>query len=101
MADTKNLWDDDLLEKLSNEAWEIYNRKLKAVLEPEYLGKIVAIHHDTEDYEVGTGSSQTHFALRARHPQGMISTLDIGPVDPYDTLSLRMMSKHFYAGQKK
>ena len=86
-------------ERISNAAADIYHRNLKAILEPEHNGKIVAIHIDTEDYDVGRNSPEARFALRRRHPDGMIVTTDIGPVDPFDSFSLRMLGSKLLAGQ--
>jgi hypothetical protein len=81
-------------QRISDAGFEIYNRKLKALLEPDLNGQVVAIHLDSEDYEVHTQSSRALGALRSRHPEGLVVTTDIGPVDPFDPLSLRMLGKH-------
>jgi hypothetical protein len=63
------------------QAVALYETRLKSVLEPEYNGKTVAVHIDTGDYAIGVNSSRARFALRDRHPTGIIVTLDIGPVE--------------------
>lgn len=60
-------------------AMEIYERQLRARLEPTHAGQWVAIHVDTEDYALGRNSQEARFTLRSRHPSGVIVTLDIGP----------------------
>ena len=60
-------------------ALAFYDAHLKAHLEPEFDGQVVAIHGDSGDYAIGPNSSRARFALRARQPGGPIVTLDIGP----------------------
>jgi hypothetical protein len=92
---------DEEFDRISNTAWDIYNRKLKVVLEPDRNGQVVAIHIDTEDFEVARNSPDARFTLRRRHPEGPISTIDIGPVDPFDPLSPRMIGNQLMAGQQR
>jgi hypothetical protein len=92
---------DEDFDRISDAAWDIYNRKLKAILEPDRIGQIVAIHVDTEDFEVAPNSPDARFTLRRRHSEGPISTLNIGPVDPHDPLALRMAGNQPLAGQRR
>jgi hypothetical protein len=69
---------DEELEEVSRIGEAIYNERLRSFLEPQYNGQYVAVHLDTGDYEVGRGTSKPHFALRARHPDGMIMVRFIG-----------------------
>lgn len=87
------------MDRLSAESQAVYDQKLKSLLEPEHNGEVVAIHLDTEDYEVAPQSSRARSLLRSRHPEGMIVTMDIGPVDPFDPLTLRMLSSQLLAEQ--
>jgi len=68
----------------------IYETQLKAVLEPEYNGKVVAIHIDTGDYEVAGNSPTASKAIRARHPSGLTMVTTVGPAK-MDGMPLRMM----------
>jgi hypothetical protein len=54
-------------------------REPNGILEPQRNGEIVAIHLDTEDYEIAQLSALARALLRARHAEGMIATMDIGP----------------------
>jgi hypothetical protein len=76
---------DDLV----SSAWRIYNQRLKAILEPDHLGKVVAIQPDSAEYEVANNSPTARKALRERCPRGSIVTLRIGVVDDDNPLSLR------------
>ncbi len=78
----------------------IYDNKLKAMLEPEYNGKIVAIHLDTGDYEVAGNSPTASRAIRARHPLGLLMVTDVGPAK-MDGLTLRMMGSQFLSEGRK
>ena len=57
----------------------IYEGKLKVILEPEYNGKVVAIHLDTGDYAVAGNSPYARRNLRIRRPSGLIYVTDVGP----------------------
>jgi hypothetical protein len=64
----------DVIEQLAERGQAIYDQKLKAILEPEQNGRVVAIHVDTEDYGLGRNSQEAVRAARAtpgrppRHP---------------------------------
>jgi hypothetical protein len=70
-------------------SWRIYNDKLKAILEPEYTRKLVAIHIDTGDREIAESSPKAWMALRRRQPSGTIDVIDIAPVSADNPLWLR------------
>ena len=91
MSNEAPLITEDELDRQSSIGSSIYGRKLKPLLEPQRNGEVVAIHLDTEDYEVAPHSSQARSRLRGRHPSGMIVTMDIGLADPFDPLTLRML----------
>jgi hypothetical protein len=92
---------DEERRRISDSGLEIYNRKLKALLEPDLNGQIVAIHLDSEDYEVAPHASSALAKLRTRHADGLVVTTDIGPVDPFDPLSLRMLGRQLMDGQSR
>ncbi|MGO8670437.1 MAG: hypothetical protein ACLQVD_03595 [Capsulimonadaceae bacterium] len=78
-------------ERISIEhAWRIYDNRLKALLEPEYNGKVVAVDLETEDYEVAPRSLPAWKALKARHPYGQFVFLVVGPVSPDSLLTRRL-----------
>jgi len=68
---------------------QIYDTDLRAKLEPDRNGDIVAIHLESHDYEVDHRSLDAWKALRLRHPIGEIAFVDIGPVAETDSLELR------------
>jgi len=74
---------------LISAAWRIYNDRLKSILEPDYLGREVAIHPESGDYEVASSSSAARRALRKRHPVGLIVVIHVGVVPDDNSLSLR------------
>lgn len=76
-------------EDFESRSWHIYNDKLRATLEPEHNGKLVAIHLDTGDFEVARSSPRAWKALRKRQPTGQIDVIDIGPVAVDNPLSMR------------
>ena len=78
----------------------IYDDTLKAILEPEYNGKVVAIRLDAGDYEVAGSSPTASRAIRARHPSGLLMVTDVGPAK-MDGLTLRMMGSRLLSGKRK
>ncbi len=72
------------LDEVTRRGLAIYDARLRAILEPEHNGKVVAIHVDSGDYAVARNSPLARRALRARRPEGMILTTDIGPVEMLD-----------------
>lgn len=74
----------------------IYER-LRAVLEPQNIGKAVAIHVDSEDYAVADSHSAARRDLESSHPEGAIVTFTLGPPTPDDfAVAYRIL-----AGQKQ
>lgn len=74
-------------QSLTDEAWQLYDEKLKILLEPQFLGQVVAVDLDSEGYEVAKRSALAWRPLKVRRPNAGIVVLDIGPVSPYDTPS--------------
>ncbi|MGO8670322.1 MAG: hypothetical protein ACLQVD_02995 [Capsulimonadaceae bacterium] len=70
-------------------SWRIYNDKLRATLEPQHNGELVAIHIESGDFEIARSSPQAWKALRKRQPTGQIDVIDIGPVAVDNSLALR------------
>ncbi len=91
---------EDETARLCARGREIYDSKLKAILEPTYNGKIVAIHLETGDYAVAGNSPFARRALRLRKPSGLIFVTDVGPA-PLDGLTWRMMGSHMLSGRGK
>lgn len=91
---------DEEMNRISEAGRAIYDDKLKATLEPEHNGKVVAIHLDSEDYELARNSPTASKALRARRPTGLIYVTDVGPAR-MDSLTYRMLANHYLAGPNK
>ncbi len=91
---------EDEMEQLSAKGHAIYNQTLKATLEPHYNGQEVAIHLDSGDYEVAGNSPHARKALRARRPEGLIMTTNIGP-PKIDGLTLRMLGSQLLSDINK
>ncbi|MGO8671396.1 MAG: hypothetical protein ACLQVD_08555, partial [Capsulimonadaceae bacterium] len=70
--------------------WQIYDSRLKSLLEPQHNGEIVALDLDTQDYEVAPRSIPAWDALKARRPNGRIVLIDIGPVTEHHLLTRRL-----------
>ena len=86
------------LSDVAQEACDLYDSKLKALLEPDHPGESVAIHVDTGDYALGCTHWQAAHVLLGRHPpDGRIATLTIVP--PTDT-DLRLAAR-MIAGPKR
>jgi hypothetical protein len=57
---------------------EVYERKLKALLEPSQEGKVVVVDVDSGDYEVDTDALRASQRLRARLPEGLFYATRVG-----------------------
>jgi hypothetical protein len=57
---------------------EIYDRRLKNVLEPQQNGRFVAIAVEDGDYEVGDTSLEADLTLRQRHPEAVFFVARVG-----------------------
>jgi len=84
--------DHPTLSPLAREAHALYETRLRELLEPDYAGQAVAVHVDSEDYEVASTHSEAARALLVRHPaDGRVVTLTIGPPTDADLrLAARM-----------
>jgi len=75
-----------------DEAWLIYDSRLKSILEPSHIGQVVAIDTPSGDYEVAANSPAARKALRQRHPAGTFVVIDIGVLPVDNPLTLRATS---------
>ncbi len=89
---------DEEHEVLSNQGLAIYDEKLKAILEPEFDKKYVAIHVDTEDYVVADSSGDAMRAIRKRRPEGFLLMMRIGN-EPEWGLAARILAGEMAAGR--
>lgn len=87
-------------EALSNRGLAIYEEKLRPLLEPEFDNKFVAIHVESEDYEVDTYSGGAMRAIRKRHPQGFLVIMKIGS-GPEWGLAARLFAGRLMAEAQK
>jgi hypothetical protein len=67
------------LDRLSDQGRAYYDAHLKARVEPEHNGETAALHLDSGDYAIGSSPPAALRALRARHPDGLVMTMVIGP----------------------
>ena len=89
-TETPDLFNEDVLDALSERGMALYREKIQPVVEPEQNGKHIAIHLDTGDYAVAANGPDAWRAMRARQPEGLIMTTIIGP-DQMDQLAYRML----------
>lgn len=89
----RGLLTEEEMNRICDEGELIYEERLKASLEPDHDGKVVAIHLASGNYEVGRTSSEAGRALRMRCPDGPYYYRDIG-IAPWDELSMRMAATH-------
>ena len=61
----------------------LYETKLKAVLEPDYNNRFVAIHPDSGEYVVADSTGNAMRAIRKSRPQGRLYLTKIGPEPEY------------------
>lgn len=93
---------DDYLEELHRMGQQIYDGKLKSLLEPTRDGEYVVIHIDTEDYAVGRTYHEASQAMRARHPRdGRLVGFKIGPEPDSDALAARILQAEMRGGRAK
>ena len=59
----------------------IYESRLKALLEPDHLGEVIAIHVDTGEYVVAASSPDALRAMGRLQPSGLLFLYTIGPAE--------------------
>ena len=65
-------------ERISRKAMRLYQTKLKALLEPAYIGKFAAIEPDSGDYFVADRMAEAMEKARAKHPDKLFFLVRIG-----------------------
>lgn len=75
------------LSEVTLRALALYRETLQAKLEPEQVGRGLAIHPDSGDYLVADTPTHAGHAMRERHPEGGTVTLRIGLLPDYAVLS--------------
>ena len=58
--------------------WEIYNTKIKQLVEPQEKGKFLVIDVMTGDYAINSDLILAEDELEARRPDGIVYTIRIG-----------------------
>jgi hypothetical protein len=66
------------LSEVTRRALAFYRETLQAELEPEQVGRGLAIHPDSGDYLVADTPAHAGHAMRVRYPEGGTVTLRIG-----------------------
>ncbi len=74
------------LSEVTLRALAFYRESLKAELEPEQIGRGLAIHPDSGDYLVADTPTHAGHAMRVRHPEGGTVTFRIGMMPDYALL---------------
>lgn len=100
MPTPATLPEPDEIDALSRRAHAIYADRLQQELEPVHNGEFVAIHVDSADHAISRTSSGARFALRQRHPEGMIVTTKIGPLET-DSVADRILAGQETSGRQK
>ena len=75
----------------------LYDTRLKAELERDHLGKVVAIHTDSSEYAIGADSGEAVRLLRQQHSKGLLFVRRIGPPTSGD----RRFAARFTAAEMK
>jgi hypothetical protein len=78
------------LSDISRQALAFYDERLRHDLEPDQIGKGIAIHPATGDYEVAANPTVACHALRVKHPEGGLVTFRIC-LTPEPGLAARLM----------
>ncbi len=75
------------LSDVTERAMVLYYEKLQVELEPEQIGRGLAIHPDSGDYLVADAPTHAGHAMRRLHPEGGTVTLRIGLKPDYALLA--------------
>jgi len=70
---------------------EIYEMKIKPLVDPQEKGKFLVLDITTEDYAIGRDLGYTTQELRERRPDAVIHTVRIGYPAVYRLLSPRIL----------
>ena len=66
------------ISNIVDRARAIYEDRIRAAVEPEHLGKYIAIEVGSADYAVGDDYLDLSKTLHARHPKASVAILRIG-----------------------
>jgi hypothetical protein len=87
-------WQDDRLNEVTQRGSLLYENHLKAVLERDCLGQVVAIHPDSGEYAVADQEEDAVGELRQRQPDGLLFVRRIGPPTPSDLRLAARLTEH-------
>ena len=79
-------------QEIGERGTEIYESKLRSVLEPQFHGQFVAIDIETEDFEVSSDADEASDRLWQRHPEAQILVERIGHLAVFHALTCRGVS---------
>ena len=65
-------------EEIGERGVQIYEHKLRLILEPQFNGQFVAIDVESEDYEVASEARDASIRLRERHPEAQVLVERVG-----------------------
>ena len=80
-------------QEASRRGLALYETRLKAKLEPDYDNQFIAIHPDSEDYEVADSRGNALRAIRRTHPAGRLLLMKIGSEPEYGLAARILMSE--------
>jgi hypothetical protein len=72
-------WPDKLLDEAMKRGARLYETQLRASLEANAMGQLVAIHPESGDYVVASREEEAVSELRARRANGLLFVRRIGP----------------------
>jgi hypothetical protein len=87
------------LEERMQRADALYQDKLKAILEPEYNNKFIAIEPDSGEYAVADSTGNAMRAMHSRFPTQPLLLKKIGPEPEYD-LAARIFASDMRASNQ-
>lgn len=89
------------IDALTKKGAEIYDTRLKTLLEPDHNGEFVAIHIGSGDYYVArTASAASRMLLESHPPDGLMVLQKIGN-EPEYALASRLFPKDIQANVNK
>lgn len=69
---------DSEIDDLVRRAEELYEHRLRALLEPDHMHEFVAIEPESEDYFLGKTLSEAIGASRKAHPDRLAHAMRVG-----------------------
>ena len=85
------------LTELAKRGLQLYEEKLKPILEPQYNSQFVAIHVPTSDYFIGRTSGDAMRGILRQHPvDGQVVIRKVGPEPEYG-LAARVLAGELMA----